>query len=175
MDIKIAEAVPEDARAISEVQYKTWLETYPNKEAGITVDDIHDRFKNRFTDESIKKREEYMRSQPANQKTWVVRMDGRVVGFGAVIKHEDKNQLQSIYLLPEMQGRGVGRKLWEEMSKFSDPSKDTIVQVATYNAPAVGFYKKLGFVDTGKRFSDERFRMKSGAVIPEMEMIIKAK
>ncbi|MFZ2522424.1 MAG: hypothetical protein WAX44_00605 [Minisyncoccia bacterium] len=32
---------------------------------------------------------------------------------------------------------------------------------------------KLGFVDTGRRFNDERFRMRSGAILPEMEMIKK--
>jgi ribosomal protein S18 acetylase RimI-like enzyme len=44
------------------------------------------------------------------------------------------------------------------------------VEVATYNANAIRFYEGLGFVDTGKRMSDPKFTMKSGAIIPEMEM-----
>ena len=36
------------------------------------------------------------------------------------------------------------------------------------------FYKKLGFVETGKRFVEERFRLPvSGALLPEMELVMK--
>jgi ribosomal protein S18 acetylase RimI-like enzyme len=97
----------------------------------------------------------------------------KVVGVCRVVNHPDKNQLQAIYVLPEYQGRGVGRMLWEEAQKYFDIEKDTIVHVADYNEKAIGFYKKVGFVDTGKRFSEERYKMKSGAIISEMEMVIK--
>jgi hypothetical protein len=36
------------------------------------------------------------------------------------------------------------------------------------------FYKRLGFQDTGKRWEDEKFKMKSGAVLPQLEMAIMA-
>lgn len=52
--------------------------------------------------------------------------------------------------------------------------KGITVEVATYNTNAIEFYKRLGFEDTGKRFSNERLKMKSSAVLPEMEMVIKA-
>lgn len=61
-----------------------------------------------------------------------------------------------------------------EAQQYLDPAKNIIVQVATYNTNAIAFYERFGFVDTGKRWSDERFRMKSGAVIPELEMLRKA-
>lgn len=171
--IEITTALPSDARAIREVQYKTWLATYPNEAAGITVDDIEDRFKDSFSDENIRKREEYMRSQPPTTKNFVVKIDSKIAGFATAVRHEDKNQLQAIYMLPELQGMGIGKKLWDEALKFFDPSKDIIVHVADYNTQAINFYKRLGFEDTGKRFSDERFNMKSGASIPEMEMVIR--
>ena len=53
-------------------------------------------------------------------------------------------------------------------------AKDTYVDVAEYNQRAIDFYTKLGFVDTGRRHQEERFRMKSGAIITEMEMVRKA-
>ena len=63
---------------------------------------------------------------------------------------------------------------WKKAKEFFDKSKDIIVQVAIYNKQAISFYKKLGFIDTGKRFSDEKYKMPiSGAVIPEIEMILK--
>ena len=37
----------------------------------------------------------------------------------------------------------------------------------------IEFYEKLGFEDTGKRWTDEKFTMASGATFPEMELRIK--
>ena len=89
------------------------------------------------------------------------------------MRRSDKNQLQAIYVVPEYQRKGVGKLLWKEAQKYFDEGKDIVVEVATYNSNAIAFYKKLGFVDTGKRFSDEKFKMKSGNLIPEMEMELK--
>lgn len=33
--------------------------------------------------------------------------------------------------------------------------------------------KKLGFKDTGRRFEEEKNKMRNGANIPEMEMVLK--
>ena len=58
---------------------------------------------------------------------------------------------------------------------FFDRDKDITVEVATFNKGAIAFYERLGFIDTGRRFAKERFKMPvSGALIPEMEMAIKA-
>jgi ribosomal protein S18 acetylase RimI-like enzyme len=93
-----------------------------------------------------------------------------------MVRNKNDNKLRTIYVLPEFQGKGIGKMLWEEAKKFSDSTKDTIVEVATYNINTIEFYKKLGFVDTGKRMNDIGWRMREiGASIPEMEMIIRAK
>ena len=91
-----------------------------------------------------------------------------------MVRNENNNQLRTIYVLPEFQGKGIGKMLWNEVKKFCDPTKDIIVQVVTYNQNTIEFYKKLGFIDNGKRFSND-WRMKSGITMPEMEMVIKAK
>ena len=64
--------------------------------------------------------------------------------------------------------------LWNEARNFFDPAKDTTVELVSYNVNAINFYTKLGFRDTGERFSRENFRMKSGNSMPEMEMILRA-
>jgi GrpB-like predicted nucleotidyltransferase (UPF0157 family)/ribosomal protein S18 acetylase RimI-like enzyme len=163
---------PEDARDIQEVFYKTWLDTYPNEEAGITVEDIEDKYKDVFTDEAIQTRAEKI-THPAEGQTMFVARDGsKVVGFCRVIQEEDRSKLSTIYVLPEYQGKGVGRSLWNDAQNVLDKSKDIFVEVATYNTNSIEFYKKLGFEDTGRRFNDV-IPMKSGATIPEMEMVIK--
>jgi len=163
---------PSDARAMQEVYYKAWLETYPNRGAGITREDIVESWKEAFTEERLKKAEQRIVNQD-NNETLIFAKDGsRLVGVARIVRHEEKNELQSIYVLPEYHGQGIGTKLWESLRKYSTPSQKTTVSVATYNLKAINFYKKLGFIDTGRRFTEERFRFKSGSIIPEMEMVL---
>lgn len=168
--IEISSATPDDSEGISEVMYEAWLATYPNEEAGITVDDIEDSYKDRRSPERMQKSRARLENMPENERRFVAKIDGRVVGVTRVIKNEDFNKLQTLYVLPELQGQGVGTSLWEAARSFFDPKKDVFLEVATYNEKAIAFYKNLGFEDTGKRLSDERFRMKSGNIVPEMEM-----
>jgi len=170
--IEIDDATPADARNIQNVFYKAWLRTYPNEEAGVTVDDIEDRFKDSFSEERIQRLQNRIHWSPPNERFLVARVAGKAVAACRVIRNEDKNDLQAIYILPEYQGQGIGRQLWNEGKTFFDDTKDTFVEVAAYNQNAIDFYTKLGFEDTGKRFVDEKFRLKSGATIPQMEMRI---
>ena len=171
--IKITTPVPEDAYGIQEVFYKTWLVTYPNADAGITVEDIENKFKDAFTVETLTKRREKIANPPEGQFLLVAKDNDKVVGLCSVIKESERNKLSTLYVIPEYQGRGIGSALWEQARSYLDMNKDTYLEVATYNANAIAFYKKLGFEDTGKRL-DFHAVMKSGNAIPEMEMLKRA-
>jgi len=174
IDITIEEAKPEHVEGIQEVFYRTWLDTYPNKEAGITIEDIEARYKGRNGEERLAKRRADIINLESNKKYFVA-LDGKtVVGLCRVEKNEKENRLNAIYVLPEYQAQGIGKRLWHEAQTFFDPSKDTYLGVATYNQKAIDFYSKLGFRDTGKRYTDEWTRMESGAVLPEMDMVLRA-
>ncbi len=167
----------EDVWGIQNVYYESWLATYPNEQYKITVDDIEDNFKDSFTEETLnKRRQAILNPDPDSKlKVLIAKHDDKVVGVCRVELLPEKNQLRTIYLLPEYFGKGIGTKLWNEIKKFCDPNKPTYVEVVEYNDQAINFYKKLGFVETGKKFSDERFRMKSGSIFPEIEMVLKVK
>lgn len=173
--IEIKRPTLKDVYGIQEVLYRTWLATYPNEEFKITADDIEDRFKNRKSKEALEKRKKQISSLPDTEVVLVAKEGNKVIGFCRASKHEDRNQLHAIYVLPEYQRRNIGKSFWYQAQKYFDRSKDTIVQVAEYNYMAIKFYMKLGFRDTGKRWKDEKYKMKSGAMIPEMEMVIKGK
>ncbi|HRY62766.1 MAG TPA: GNAT family N-acetyltransferase [Candidatus Paceibacterota bacterium] len=173
--IEIALARPEDAWGTKNVFYQTWLTTYPNKEVGVTVEDVEDRYKDRFSEKELARRKDRLANPPSNEIFLVAKEGDEVVGACVLTKRGNFNQLQAIYVLPEYQGRGIGKMLWSEALNFFGTEKDIVVEVATYNTNAIEFYKKLGFQDTGKRWKDEYTRMKSGAIIPEMEMILKAR
>ncbi len=172
-NIRICDATPSDAEAIGNILHKTWLATYPNAEFGITVDDIEERFSRIVSEEGIRKRADDLMNLE-DTASFLLAMDGdEAVGLCATGINGDNNQLRTLYILPEYQKMGIGRMLWNEALKRFDDGKDIIVQVATYNDNAIGFYKKLGFRETGKLFYDERFDFKSGARIPETELLLK--
>jgi ribosomal protein S18 acetylase RimI-like enzyme len=170
--IKISIAMSNDREQIGEVFDKVWLTTYPNKEYGITIDDILDHIEKRH--QRIKESKEDRIKNPPKGETLLVAKDGeKVVGVCRVVVKEDRNQLQAIYVLQEYQGQGIGNMFWQEAQKYTDTKKDFYVELAVYNKGAIEFYKKLGFVDTGRRIQDEKLRMKSGSIISEMEMVIR--
>jgi ribosomal protein S18 acetylase RimI-like enzyme len=174
--ISIQQATKEDVIGIQEVFYKAWLEAYPNEEVGITREDVEEKYKNRLSPEMIQKRTAGVLDPSENNLFLVAKDADDVVGVCWLEKLETQNKLGAIYILPEYQKQGIGKMFWEKIKDYFGDDKDIIVEVATYNANAIAFYQKLGFADTGKRFSEERLRMLiSGVLIPEMEMIIKAK
>ncbi len=172
MKITVSDARVKDVEGLQEVFYRTWLATYPNKEHGITVDDIEERFKDRHSGERLNDRRAAIATLDENNKYLVAKDDDTVVGLCRLTKHEMENRVTALYVLPEYQGKGVGTALWSEALNFFDRSKDIVVNVATYNQKAINFYTKLGFKDMGRRSTDERRRMKSGSILPEMEMRI---
>ncbi len=174
-EVRITNAVPGDAWGIVNVLHKTWLATYPNEEFGITKEHIEESYKDSFTEEKLKKLNNKLAQTSEEERRLIARTESGIVGVATMIKNKENNQLKTLYVLPEFQGKGIGKKLWEEAKTFCDPTKDSIVQVATYNLNAIEFYKRLGFVDTGKRSISTAWRVeKIGAHIPEMEMVINA-
>jgi ribosomal protein S18 acetylase RimI-like enzyme len=172
---KIRNAEPEDVLALHDVYLTTWLDTYPNQEFNITREDIIFKYENNKTSEKIEERKQKMAQRGSNEIMLVVEADKKIIALCNASQKEENNQLQAIYVLPDYQRLGLGRALWEEAKKIFDFKKDTIVRVASYNEKAINFYKKSGFQSTGKIIIDEKFKMRNGAIIPELEMIINKK
>ena len=59
--------------------------------------------------------------------------------------------LSAIYVLPEYQGRGVGRQLMEQGMEWLGSNKDIILDVVSYNDKATAIYEKMGFGEVGRR------------------------
>lgn len=173
--ITITPAAPEDVRGATEVYYKTWLSTYPNEDAGVTTEDVETQFKDAFTPNGLAERTERMVRPPENRSFFLAKDGDKVVGVCSVTRHPDKNQPQSIYVLPEYQRKGVGALLWQEAQTHFDADKDIMVSVVAYNDNAIKFYQKLGFENIEKQESNKTIQLKSGTILPETEMIIKVK
>ncbi|MCK9378872.1 MAG: GNAT family N-acetyltransferase [Candidatus Moranbacteria bacterium] len=174
--IKVQKPTKEDIKGIQQVFYKTWLATYPNEEVGVTREDIKERFKYSLSENALSKRANEILDKSLDQLFIVAKDEAFVVGVCKVKKNKNYNELEAIYVLPDYQGKGIGKILWNSAKGFFGNKQNIIVSVATYNQQAINFYQKIGFVDTGKRFAKEKYRMPlSKTLVPEMEMMIDAK
>jgi ribosomal protein S18 acetylase RimI-like enzyme len=175
MDIHIRNAEEKDAETIQKVFYKTWIATYPNEENGISRSDLEHRFHSLLSEEKIHNVRKLIRELDSTMRFLVIEVDGQIVGVSFLEKEKDHNRFQSVYILPEYQGQGIGKKAWEYAVSFFDMTKDTVLDVVTYNKKAISFYTKLGFVDTEKRFSEYKEGMEKVAIRPMMEMRLSGK
>lgn len=170
-EVIVRPAIQEDAKAVQEVLYRTWMETYPDETVGITKADIEAFFGDPFSLETMDAWRKDIALANDAYAILVAEYDGKVVGVCRAFVREHENQIQAIYVLAEHQGKGIGGSLLDALTTFFDPSKDTLVQVAEYNTRARAFYERHGFADTGTRLRQPHFKMPvSGNVIPEIEM-----
>jgi ribosomal protein S18 acetylase RimI-like enzyme len=172
MTIEIHDATPNDGEGIYHVQLHTWLATYPNAELGITREDIESRFRP-TSEEAIRRRQ--ARNQSINTDPqvhfWVAKEAERIVGFCMARKEEPQNILQAIYVLPEYQGTGIGKRLMQTALDWLGNQQDIVLTVASYNQNAINFYQRFGFTPSDRPAHSAVSTLPSGAVIPEIEMI----
>ena len=92
-------------------------------------------------------------------KGWVCEVDGRVVGFS--IADLQDNNIWALFLHPEFERKGVGRKLHDIMLDWYFSQAKTRVWLGTDpGTRAERFYRKAGWRETGVHGKGEvRFEM----------------
>jgi ribosomal protein S18 acetylase RimI-like enzyme len=76
----------------------------------------------------------------------IVQIEGRDVGHFGIQEFADRIELRMIALIPEVQGRGLGRRLVEAvLDDAKKQGKPVTLWVTDRNTRAVRFYERLGF------------------------------
>lgn len=140
----------EDTEAIRKFHRKSWRDTYPNEEAGVSrkwVDQTTDEW---LTPENLKRSREIYQSvldNPENEYYRLVEVDGEIQGFmhGARRGEDRLQHLSAIYIDKSLQGTGIAQQLIDELFGFLDLNKDIWLEVANYNERAKAFYRRNGF------------------------------
>jgi GNAT superfamily N-acetyltransferase len=172
-DIVIDLAATEDAEAVAEILRKTWLATYPNKEAGITEEDIRLRTEGKNGERIAKNIENWRKRIDAKDglgAVFVARANGRIVGMAGPGINEGKRRVGALYVLPEAQGRGVGSRLMQRLLEWHGDQDDIYLNAASYNEKAINFYRGFGFEQTKNPVVDEG-NVYGNTHIPEIEMV----
>lgn len=175
-DFKIEDANPADVEAIRIIARDAWLEIYPNEKFGITREDV--AAIDWLNPEELEKRRRKIKEGKNDTHTWVIRDDkNNVVGFCKVSKDghktdtEGQREIDAMYVIKELQGKGQGKKLMEKALEWLGTNGDIRLEVVSYNTNAINFYKKFGFQETSLPVSDKRTQLPSGKQIPRIVMM----
>ncbi|CAC9975102.1 GNAT family N-acetyltransferase [Flavobacterium panici] len=139
--ITISEAGLSDIKIIQEITNITWPITYGEILTKEQLDYMLDLF---YSEESLAKQ-----IKNKEQLFYLISDSESTIGFIG-IEHNYKNEaltkIHKIYLLPETQGKGYGKIVFESIEKLALENNSTalLLNVNRFNT-ALNFYKKLGF------------------------------
>ncbi|MBZ4044638.1 GNAT family N-acetyltransferase [Flavobacterium hibisci] len=139
--IRIIETSIEDIAKIQNIVHTTWPITYGQILKKEQLDYMLDLI---YSDEALTNEIE-----KKEQLFYLISEDETTLGFIG-IEHHYKNEpitrIHKIYLLPETQGKGIGKKVIEQIEKFAleNNSSALSLNVNRFNS-ALNFYIKIGF------------------------------
>lgn len=131
----------DDTAATQKVLLNTWIASYADF---IPMKDIHWYFNNYYSDINFAR----LHDDP-HVWSFVAEVKGHVVGYARGKLNNDQNRfyLESLYVLPEFQGKGIGTELLKMVELKAKDLKypDIWLGVMVQNIPSLEWYKKLGF------------------------------
>lgn len=159
--VEVREAGVDDIRKIQNVARTTWDHTYRES----IPESVRDEFVSQaYSEDSLRQR---MKSN-----VFLVAAEGEeILGFADFRPLSDtETGLAAIYVLPEMQGRGIGTLLLETGVGRFPPDTEFVLRVERDNAQAQRFYEDHGFRRTGLH-TDHFY----GHMVHEVEMILETR
>ena len=91
-------------------------------------------------------------------KGFVCEIDDIIVGFSIVDFVE--NNVWALFLLPDFEGKGIGKKIHQLMlDEYFSKTKETIWLSTEANSRAEIFYKKQGWKNAGLHGNEVKFEM----------------
>jgi diamine N-acetyltransferase len=139
--ITISEAALSDIKQIQNIVDITWPITYGKILSKEQLDYMLCLF---YSNEALT-----LQYNKKEQLFYMIYEDGTNLGFIGIEHNyngETVTKIHKIYLLPETQGKGIGKKVIEEIEKLAleNKSKALSLNVNRFNS-ALGFYQKIGF------------------------------
>lgn len=136
-------ARPDDVAAVRGVAERAWVSTY----GAFLSRDVIDRYVARAYSEIA------LRRAMAGEGLWVLEHDGRVCGYVRLLVRDGVGRVAALYVAPEAQRRGHGRRLWvRSLGWFrSRRVREVRLTVADANLPARAFYARIGFREGAPR------------------------
>ncbi|RVT76523.1 GNAT family N-acetyltransferase [Flavobacterium sufflavum] len=138
--ISITKATVADLKIITEIAHKTWPLTYGEILSQVQLEYMLNAF---YSDEAL-------RANMENGHEFILaKEDDICLGFASFehhYKNENTTRIHKIYILPETQGKGIGKLLIDSVAQFAKENNATtlLLNVNRFNK-ALTFYQKQGF------------------------------
>lgn len=143
--MKIREMTYSDIQQVREIAFATWRDTY----SSFIPTEIQDKvLEDAYSDEQ-------MNNRFKNSLNLVYESNGTILGYAFFSGDLLNNDifLESLYIHPEHQGKGIGKQLMQAgVAKYNDPK--TITLVVYKGNTSVSFYEKNGFSITKENNGD---------------------
>jgi N-acetylglutamate synthase-like GNAT family acetyltransferase len=166
---EISEATADDAMGIQTVIRESSKGMY--ELCGWSAEDIDKHFNSKTVEQGAEIIAKYIKTfTDANILLVAKDSDGKVVGCCFAEKQDNMNKLELMYVIPDFQGVGLSKKLFSEVYELLNKENDTILDVFSLNSKGISFYKKLGFIETGKKSFDEKYTGSGGEMLEITEM-----
>jgi GNAT superfamily N-acetyltransferase len=171
--MRVREAQVTDAAAMGHVMVKAWLTGHRGQIPAAAWEKRRDEWTPEVSaaawERNLRERDETRGSR----EVYLIAVDddenlaGILFGLPADDgASKDVAEVAALYVLPEMQGHGVGRQLLNAAAeRFAELGLSTLnIAVLTTNEPARGFYEAMGGTDVGERTFDEEGQLLSERV-----------
>lgn len=115
---------------------------------------------NVLSDPNLITDEDYKSFITVKGKGWICEIDNRIVGFAIV--DLNTNNIWALFLDPDFEGKGIGKKLHQMMLDwYFSKTKITVWLGTEFHTRAEKFYKKAGWIEVGLHGKNEtKFEMK---------------
>ena len=154
--IEIRRAKASDAKAVADTHDEAWRAAYQGVIPGLELDKLINRRGPDWWDSAIRK----------GSRIAILAFGDKVAGYANYGRNRARSlfydgEIYELYLRPEYQGLGFGRRLFTSARRDLGQSglKSMVVWALSDNDPAVEFYKALGGKAVAR--SSERFGDKS--------------
>jgi len=139
--IKIRSATPSDAESLAAVHELAWRTAYLGIIPGPELDELIIRRRTEWWEGAIRK----------GSRISILVFGGTVAGYTNYGRNRARSlaydgEIYELYLRPEFQRRGFGRRLFDEVRRdlAQGGLKSLIVWALSDNTPAVAFFRALG-------------------------------
>ncbi len=141
--IDIRDASTDDCLLIRQLASQIWEPTYGHI---LSPEQLDYMFEWMYSEESLKKQ-----MTGLGHRFFIASSDGRPCGYVSVERQDEQLfHIQKIYVLPEMQGKKIGRLLIEKAFSYikgitGDGNKTVVELNVNRQNKALDFYKRMGF------------------------------
>ena len=87
------------------------------------------------------------------RSVFVAEADGNIIGYGAAQQVLDECEILRVAVKPEARKKGIGFGVLDGMIRnaVNSGARLFFLEVREGNIPAIGLYRKIGFVESGQR------------------------